>query len=127
MEQHINNVSFDIKKITLVGTWEYDCENKDCPLCHQYLMLPTQKSIEKRTIVSAIDIGECNHGYHSECINDWINKNNVVCVLCDTPWKSMKNVSSSVYVYKDANNSTNNDNVNNVNNRNVDSDSDNDI
>ena len=79
--------------------WNYDVENKDCPLCHQTLMHPPQNNLNERVIRNDIAIGECNHGIHSTCISSWL-KSNASCPLCMTSWAQAKYVQPSVYILK---------------------------
>ncbi|VBB17802.1 hypothetical protein YASMINEVIRUS_265 [Yasminevirus sp. GU-2018] len=94
-------------KITLAGlprvvaTWEYTAENDECSLCHRDLMSPVAVVDHgKTTYVNGVVIGTCQHGFHDPCITSWIKNGNMSCPKCKTPWKTSKNVGSSVYVYK---------------------------
>jgi len=91
-----------INSLDCVGIWSYRTENSECPLCHQHLMNPTQKSLEERKISNNVIIGSCGHGLHSECIDRWIGSGNISCPICETSWNPEKNVGSAVHIYKTA-------------------------
>ncbi len=77
-----------VNSIDLVGTWKYTSVNTDC-ICKRSLQLPTENQINKKNIFrNNIVIGECNHGFHNECIY-----NKTVCNFCPTDsniWKPLK-------------------------------------
>lgn len=92
----------------VVATWEYDVDNQECTLCHRDLMTPIpvtntningQTNNNKPRYENDVSVGTCRHGYHVSCINSWVKNGNNSCPKCKTPWKTDKNVSSSVYVY----------------------------
>jgi len=97
-----------LTSMRVVTTWEYDVDNSECTLCHRDLMVPipvTNTNINTQTKNSHpryendVSVGTCHHGYHVSCINSWVKSGNNCCPKCKTPWKTDKNVSSSVYVY----------------------------
>lgn len=85
----------------VVATWEYDVENPECVLCHHDLMTPVSVTKNNQTkYENDVSIGTCKHGYHVSCINSWLKNGNDNCPKCRAQWKTGKNVTSSVYVYK---------------------------
>ena len=90
-------IKIEVKQINMVGTWDYDVENKECPICHYHLQHPTTKNIEDKRIKNIVAIGECNHGAHIGCISKWLHSN-MSCPICMTTWKIKKKVSSAVYI-----------------------------
>jgi len=92
-------VKLTLGKMRVLTTWEYNSDNTDCKLCHKDLTVPVNETGSDR-INGNVMIGICNHGFHSVCINAWIDRGNVSCPHCMTVWKTSKNVGSSVYVYK---------------------------
>lgn len=89
-----------IDSLNIVATWKFKVENKNCPLCRNNLMAPTQADIDNKDIKNVIKVGKCKHAYHSVCIDKWLKNSNVSCVTCKTEWKPEKTVSSSVYQFK---------------------------
>jgi hypothetical protein len=92
-------VKISMKSIRMVAEWSYTSENSECLLCHKDLMMPVQEPGSNK-LNGDVNIGTCQHGFHSVCINDWISHQNVSCPQCQTIWKTIKNVGSFVYVYK---------------------------
>jgi hypothetical protein len=37
----------------------------------------------------SVAIGKCNHSYHLDCIETWLN-NNLTCPLCSREWEYFK-------------------------------------
>ena len=95
-----SNIKMTIKNMNIVGSWTYDTENKDCSICRQDLLIPSQTSVWQNKINSSVVIGSCNHGFHEGCINRWVSCDKVLCPICRTPWKANKNVGGTVYMYK---------------------------
>jgi hypothetical protein len=85
-----------VNSIDLVGTWNYSSINKDCS-CKRSLQLPTESQINKKNIIrNNVVIGECNHGFHDECMH-----NKFVCEFCPTDsniWKPIKTTNNVKYV-----------------------------
>ena len=92
-------ISLTIKKLNIYGTWDYKTENKDCSICMQSLQTPTQKSIREKKTNGSISVGLCNHGFHNECIDDWVSSDGVSCPICKTLWRPSKNTGGTVYLY----------------------------
>ena len=113
-ENNDKTIKLTLKKINLAATWKYGIETQNCEICKKDLMMPvyeqesndseslkTKKTkIEDSTLSADITIGTCEHGFHTHCINNWVNEGNLSCPYCQTMWKGSKNVGSSVYVYK---------------------------
>ena len=94
-------ITLSVDSLNVVATWKYDVENDMCALCHQDLMIPTQRSIRDKVINGNVTIGKCKHGFHEDCIERWIKNGNISCTVCNTTWNASKSVGSAVYVYKD--------------------------
>lgn len=56
-----------------------------CTICHSNLNAPSLYNQDKN-IDSIITTGICEHSFHSECINIWINKNKK-CPTCSQKWE----------------------------------------
>ena len=96
-------ITLSVDSLNMVATWKYDVENDTCALCHQDLMIPTQRSIREKVVNGNVTVGKCKHGFHEDCIDRWIKNGNISCTVCNTTWDAAKNVGSAVYVYKDTN------------------------
>lgn len=67
-----------LKEINWVITWQYDCLNRECPIC--------RTSIENNKPVL---IGACGHAFHHDCLNNWfkqVNTPNKKCPVCNKNW-----------------------------------------
>lgn len=66
-----------IKEINWVTSSQYDCLNRDCPICRNSL------DEDKKDVL----IGVCGHGYHKKCINNWHNSSDKnTCPVCNKRW-----------------------------------------
>lgn len=92
-------VKLSMSSMRIVAKWHYTCENQECLLCHKNLMFPIQEP-DTNKLNSDVIIGTCQHGFHALCINKWTSQKNTECPVCKTEWDVIKNVGSSVYVYK---------------------------
>lgn len=95
-----DEIKLTLKSVSIVGTWKFDIENDKCALCHHNLMDPSQNAIKNRKIKNNVIIGKCTHAFHEDCINKWTQHGNLSCTVCKTLWNPMKNVGTSVGVYK---------------------------
>ena len=95
-----NSIKLSIKNMNIIGSWTYNTENKDCGICENDLLIPSQSSAWQSKINSSVVIGACKHGFHEGCMNRWISCNKVSCPICRTTWKANKNVGGTVYLYK---------------------------
>lgn len=69
--------TINIKNVDIVATWDYTSKNKDC-ICNKSLHIPTENEMNNKLINrDNIIFGECGHAFHRECINEYINKNNI--------------------------------------------------
>jgi len=77
---------FKIKEINMSSTWVYNVpKNNDCTICRCNLNVPSLYHQEKG-IDSYVLVGKCQHSFHSECINPWIEKNKH-CPICSDNWQ----------------------------------------
>lgn len=66
----------EIIAVNLVNEWQLNIYNTECAICNGELD-------------DNITISECNHAYHTECINLWL-KRRYTCPLCNGRWKELK-------------------------------------
>ena len=93
------NITLNLTKLTVFATWRYNSDNQDCNICHKDLMIAIQ-SPGTNKMNGDVTIGECNHAYHTICINNWLSNQTIRCPTCMAWWRTASNVGSSVYVYK---------------------------
>ena len=86
---------FELKKISLVGTWSWTLKTDTCGICKEKL---AEKCIEccindsYTSPTCDLVLGECGHMFHVHCIKPWI-KTHSVCPSCNEPWAiSDKNI-----------------------------------
>lgn len=91
-KQHLDGMRLSITGMKIIGTWNYDTDNTNCPICRENLQLPSLISKKKNTVVI---IGECNHAIHQDCINN----NNTNCPICNKKWLHSNTVGGCVYMY----------------------------
>ena len=73
---------FIIKDIKLIGSMSYTKSlNDKCSICRLDLNNDSIYAIESNTR-SKICLGHCNHGFHNDCIFEWLN-NNDNCPICN--------------------------------------------
>ena len=76
--------NMEIVDFNLCLEWDYNTYNQECPICTNSLHEP---SVESNSTIPNVRINCCKHGYHTECINKWLNtKNN--CPICKSTWQS---------------------------------------
>lgn len=92
-----NYPTLEIKKLKMVAKWKYSAENDVCRLCNKDLTLGT---VKKRSVNSNVEIGDCRHGIHTECLNNWLEEGNISCPICKTPWNISTTVMSGAYIYE---------------------------
>lgn len=95
-----NNITMTIKNMNIFGTWKYDAENKDCSICEHDLLLPSKKSMFKNKINGEVIIGLCKHGFHDDCIRQWVKSDNISCPICKNIWIVSKIAGETTYLYK---------------------------
>ena len=80
-----NTIKLTLRKLKAVATWNYTSENQECLLCKKDLMVPVKDQSNNKVIIN-----ECNHGFHTSCINKWFNDGNtIMCPDFNTHWTNM--------------------------------------
>jgi len=85
-------VRFELKKVNIVGVWNWESKTDTCGICRSSL---SDLCIECAGKFNGSDDkcnivwGVCNHAYHLHCISGWI-KNHSTCPLCTEPWEPEK-------------------------------------
>jgi len=78
----MSKIKGTIKEIHWVTTWQYNCINRDCPICRSPIELSSN---------SGICIGTCGHGFHRECLLEWFKQGNEhKCPVCNKKWCEKK-------------------------------------
>ena len=80
------NFNMKVKKMDIVGNWDWDCSNDSCAICRNNID-DTCISCETKSCETVI--GECGHCFHYHCIKKWLDTNNYrkLCPLCKQNWK----------------------------------------
>lgn len=86
MSQHAR-IPIKVKDMSVQAYWSLDLKDPNCGLCHKHLMNATQEEIESRNITNKVVIGKCQHGFHEECLNEWIKTGSKHCPTDHTDWK----------------------------------------
>lgn len=73
----------EIDKWTIISYWKWNIKHDTCAICRNSLQL---NSIYNN---NSICFGICEHVYHNECIELWLQKR-PVCPLCNQNWKTKK-------------------------------------
>ena len=74
--------------LNIVGTYDYNTTNDECPLCKNPLTHHCQ-SCEQKNILSEKchkSVGLCTHAMHLHCIEKWLPTNEN-CPICMTPFE----------------------------------------
>lgn len=81
-------MSFEINDMKLFATWTHKgMLDIDCTICRQLLNNPSIYNKEKGILKSSIlKSPTCNHAFHTECIEPWIQTNNR-CPNCSQKWQ----------------------------------------
>ena len=71
----------NINSISIKGYWDWTFHNDMCIICRGNIYDNSE---------SYIVVGQCNHAFHYDCINNWVRtrKN---CPLCNQLWVYRKN------------------------------------
>jgi hypothetical protein len=87
----------EVKRLKLVGTWDYNLKNDLCPVCKQNLTLPfiTSNCSKWGNII----IGKCGHSVHENCHLGQKN-GQISCRICKSPWEIKKIEKTSAIVEK---------------------------
>lgn len=92
-EENIQNIQ-TIKNKNIINSLEdYNTENIDEEKCSICLEILAKHNYPKKT--------PCNHLYHKDCINQWINNNKNTCPLCRKKLFICKNNCNNGIVYKE--------------------------
>ena len=86
---------FEIKKSLLYCFWTWNFNVDNCIICRNSLQEPSinyQAAMfngEEHKDGLIICFGTCNHVYHLDCIQNWLNTRNS-CPLCSSEWETSK-------------------------------------
>ena len=74
--QNFNNDLFEIVQANIVYGWAMNGFSEICSICHSGLTSFCSTCEEKEELGDVVDeckicIGECDHMFHSHCINRW--------------------------------------------------------
>ena len=87
------SITLKINKIKLNAEWTFNTHNDLCCICRNSVMdVSVNASVNNDNnckIISKPIVGECNHAFHSDCINMW-KRHSYKCPLCQAPWKLKK-------------------------------------
>ena len=97
MEENTEVNIFEIKKCSLYCFWSWNFNTEICSICRNSLQEPSinyqsniyndRDNLKKDGLT--ICFGTCNHVYHLDCIQNWLNTRNN-CPLCNTEWETSK-------------------------------------
>jgi len=88
-------ITSSVVEINWVSKWTYDCINSECPIC--------RFSINESQSLNKISVGECGHGFHTKCLNEWFKQighnTNTKCTVCLKQWKKKykKGINNTVF------------------------------
>ena len=82
---------FIIKSMHIPATWAHDVPTSICAICRCNINIPSLTRQDKNQS-SNIVIGRCQHSYHEDCINKWIESSNKHCPLCIQEWIKIKTI-----------------------------------
>ena len=85
---------FEIKKSSLYSFWSWNIDIDMCTICRNSLQEPSINyqaafGINNHKDGLTICFGTCNHIYHLDCIQNWLNTRNT-CPLCNIEWETSK-------------------------------------
>ena len=92
----MSGINIKIQKANLVCYWNFDVQNKECPLCKKSLMECPSIDLSEFSLRTDVNIGKCGHGVHKTCINSWIKTGNLSCPIDKTVWELNESVNNSV-------------------------------
>lgn len=74
--------------LNIVGTYDYNTTNDECPLCKNSLTLDCQSCEQKNYLDEKChkSVGLCTHAMHLHCIEKWLPSNEN-CPICMTPFE----------------------------------------
>lgn len=82
------------KHINIIAFKKINTKNDVC-LCKCDLLAPTINEINEKKIYEPICIGSCNHGFHEQCINNYLTNNYIICPICKTHWNELSKISKN--------------------------------
>mmetsp|Transcript_71261 Transcript_71261/g.82902 ORF Transcript_71261/g.82902 Transcript_71261/m.82902 type:complete len:96 (-) Transcript_71261:61-348(-) len=81
-------VQVTVKKWNCVAVWNWNnTQNENCAICKMKLTEPCiecQGDFEQSNKCT-ISFGQCNHAFHTHCIDQWLKKNQT-CPADSQPW-----------------------------------------
>jgi RING-box protein 1 len=80
---------FNITKISVVASSYLNIHNDVCPICKNTLTEPCLDCSVQNKQTCNTSIGICNHGFHTHCINTWL-ENRRTCPLDNQNWGFQK-------------------------------------
>mgnify|MGYP000093025715 CR=1 FL=1 len=99
ISQNRTKMSVDMKitKLNLIASWDI-CDNisNTCSLCRRLYVAPSLQELTNpnKKVLGNIVKGKCQHMFHSECMNDFINSGCQLCPICKTSWSLEKTIKS---------------------------------
>jgi hypothetical protein len=83
----MSQATIKVNDINLIATWNYTSVHSEC-VCKRSLHLPTVNQVENKNIYrNDIVFGECGHGMHSECLDNYMKVYGKMCPIDKLPWK----------------------------------------
>lgn len=76
----------EIQSIELDASVAIKNLNKLCGICQTEINGPSPVNLDKGKINTTISIGRCGHGYHTECMDEYLKTGNLSCPEDMVPW-----------------------------------------
>ena len=93
-EPEVKMTIYDLKFMTQWGFNLHNNQDSKCAICQNPLIIPSVEELNKGKLKCNVLLGKCNHAFHAECINTWIQKGSVTCPIDRTPWALSKELDS---------------------------------